>query len=311
MIFEGYLADYNSIFSVDPTLAVPDTYAIYEFARNANLHFLNGREINNDTLVANWNCSSSGNLNTVQIVDLSTNAAVQEERIYYNQAGLDSIYMIYLDTAGNGQLSLAQTFELYYPSGRLDSAKASDLTGLGIGGDILYRLHYDSNDQLDSLVMAINFNGIDFPIQVLHYFSGANGLDSAYRINGLTREVEERIVSLNNSNGETVELHFYELDGSNEWVIYDMVIFSSQTFFGKIERQNFIALYPNPAQEEIKISTGLIKTFSIHDLSGRLVEGAQLIDQQSINISALKSGHYFLNLEMNDGSEKQSRFVKQ
>jgi hypothetical protein len=65
-------------------------------------------------------------------------------------------------------------------------------------------------------------------------------------------------------------------------------------------------VYPNPARERIFISAKNYKgvlTFAIYDIQGRIVQRGTVKTNESIAISTLQNGMYFL--KMNNGKEYQ------
>lgn len=77
---------------------------------------------------------------------------------------------------------------------------------------------------------------------------------------------------------------------------------------------NGFELYPNPAQNEITITSGSTplygKNFRIADLTGRIVD-AGTMNGNHVRIAGLESGMYILLLENNDGTFTSKRFIKE
>jgi hypothetical protein len=75
-------------------------------------------------------------------------------------------------------------------------------------------------------------------------------------------------------------------------------------------------MYPNPSANEITIGQELAdKKFDnirLYDASGKLIETFHLKDrQQTIDVSVLSSGLYFVELITKQGEVFDSKFVKQ
>lgn len=73
----------------------------------------------------------------------------------------------------------------------------------------------------------------------------------------------------------------------------------------------FITLYPNPAQDQIHIASRVPVTGSqmvIYDISGRAVL-ADVLKSNSVDVSTLSSGLYFLNLNV-EGHKIKLQFIK-
>ena len=70
-----------------------------------------------------------------------------------------------------------------------------------------------------------------------------------------------------------------------------------------------MAVFPNPATKELTIeSEGVLASFSIVDLSGRMVQSGKL-NENVISIEHLKSGVYILEVKHSLGKQSK-RFVK-
>ncbi|HEY9123072.1 MAG TPA: alpha-amylase family glycosyl hydrolase [Bacteroidales bacterium] len=72
-----------------------------------------------------------------------------------------------------------------------------------------------------------------------------------------------------------------------------------------------ISIYPNPASDYINISSGSpIKSIDIYDINGRIVlKSVNIVDSESVNVSNLKSGLYFVNAYTSKGTIK-AKFLK-
>ncbi|MGC4128683.1 MAG: GEVED domain-containing protein [Bergeyella sp.] len=71
-----------------------------------------------------------------------------------------------------------------------------------------------------------------------------------------------------------------------------------------------ISVYPNPFTEIVKISNIKgVKSISVNDMNGRLVR--TLLPAAELNLSNLKSGMYIINLNMEDGSIKSVKVIKE
>lgn len=102
-------------------------------------------------------------------------------------------------------------------------------------------------------------------------------------------------------------------------VIFDNVLAkasSTDTLLG-IENQSttvsFVTLYPNPAENTITLNTNLlIDQVEITNSLGQLVlsNKGSFNSKTEFDISNLKSGLYFMNLETKDGLKETKRFIK-
>lgn len=312
ILFDNYLIDYNRMINIDPSLSPVDTIGIIEVLRAGNGHFLNGRETYNDTLRTNWVCSSSGNINTVNIQNLAINATYQRELIHFDASGRDTLIEVLFDTIGTGTFVKVQDLKMFYNNFGLDSVAIIDGLG-GVGNEVFYSFNRSATGRLESLVAAIYFAGANYPIQTLLYYENNNGsLDSINLKNNLTGEVEEQLRPTIDANGKVIEFSIYERDFNNEWEIYDTYILSTETFFNLVENSkafNF-SLFPNPANDQIRVDLNEKAAYSIYHLSGTLMQEGDLDPNQSISLEKLNKGVYVIMLELADGSRSAQRFVK-
>lgn len=84
-----------------------------------------------------------------------------------------------------------------------------------------------------------------------------------------------------------------------------------QSFLGTsdVKITNEIAVYPNPATEFIYVKNFGAEHFTIFDLSGRIIEKG-ILNNGKINIQALKSGNYILQL-VSKNETKNLKFIRQ
>ncbi len=313
MLFDNYLISYNKIINYDPNTSPVDTFGIVEVLRDANGRFLHGREIIDDSVSTNWQCSNPGGVNTVDIYDLQNgNVLVQRDKIYFDANNRDTLIEIFQDTSGAGNLTKVQDFHIHYGNFGIDSAEVT-VPGGGVGNEVYYTFRRDAVGRPDSLIAAIYFSGASYPIQTLIYYEGSNGhLDSINLRNNITGQIEEQVRVQNDANGKVYEFSFYERNLNNEWSIYDTYVLSTETFFNLVESaQSFdFSLYPNPAQKEIHLNFAEKASYRIYHLSGTLFAEGEYTQGQTINIEDLPKGVYVLNLELADGSASSRRFVK-
>ena len=77
------------------------------------------------------------------------------------------------------------------------------------------------------------------------------------------------------------------------------------------EMKKAIEIYPNPFSDRIKISRPeLVKSLQVLDVSGRIIKTIDNLSKE-IHLGDLKSGLYILNLNMKDGTQKQTKVIKQ
>lgn len=72
-----------------------------------------------------------------------------------------------------------------------------------------------------------------------------------------------------------------------------------------------VVLYPNPAKESFSFKNAdKIKNVDIYESTGRKVKAVKM-DGEEINISELKSGNYYLEITLKDGSTSFEQLIKQ
>ena len=78
---------------------------------------------------------------------------------------------------------------------------------------------------------------------------------------------------------------------------------------------NQIAIYPNPASEHIQVDlldpSNQIETIELFNLQGRLVWENEKNGNQTINISSLQRGMYFIKIQTSDKTSITKKIIKQ
>ena len=310
-IFDDKFIDYTRMVNIDPTVNPIDTFIVVDLEKDGNAHYLNGREWS-DTVYSNWNCETVNGVNKIYIVDAQYQDTVQIEHIYRDSQNRDTLYQVFADTSGNGNLALAQELQLFYGINSLDSVKAG-IPGQAALGNINYYFFRDANGSLDSLLAAVSFMGTNFPVQTVRYYYGSVGLDSVNLYNNISGEVEEQARTTNNSNGAITGFSFYEKDANDEWSVYDTYYLSDPNFFNLPEgaaAQAKIQLFPNPSTRFINIETEGNGSFEIIDLQGKLILSGSLDQKDQIKVESLTKGSYLLRLKTDKGLIGEKRFVK-
>ncbi len=76
-------------------------------------------------------------------------------------------------------------------------------------------------------------------------------------------------------------------------------------------QKNNIIFYPNPAKEMVNFKNAdKVKSIDIYESTGRKVKTIQT-DGKEINISDLKSGNYYLEIKLKDGSASFEQLIKE
>jgi hypothetical protein len=74
-----------------------------------------------------------------------------------------------------------------------------------------------------------------------------------------------------------------------------------------------LSIYPNPASDNLHVSTEVACNYNICDVTGRVIKGGTLLQgDNSISLDQVSSGLYLLKLLSSDGAEQRVyRFSKQ
>lgn len=108
----------------------------------------------------------------------------------------------------------------------------------------------------------------------------------------------------------TLEAGLHKITKDDTANLYYMAIDFLDTSVPDVQNAMNIVLYPNPAKDHLYlISKEIIHEYSIYSLSGVLVLQKQL-QQNSIDISSLEKGLYFINLQSDYGVYRKT-FIKE
>ena len=233
---------------------------------------------------------------------------------------------------------------LYYDNGKLSDAIGGDaLESMSWG--IMIPSNKLSADQLITKVSLFNYVMHDGYINI--YFGGTNAPDSDMLIHrqaySTTNEQEffefeltsplpvfegENlwvILSTNDANLFPASISDNVKDKNGRWISlndidewYDITEFGIEGTFmvrvcveggeGISELNSSVDIYPNPAKDQLFIETATeIEEVSVYDIYGR--EQLAVRSQQSINVSELSDGVYFVKVK-SENNEIVKRFIK-
>ncbi|MDR6300842.1 T9SS type A sorting domain-containing protein [Mesonia maritima] len=72
-----------------------------------------------------------------------------------------------------------------------------------------------------------------------------------------------------------------------------------------------ISLYPNPVEEKLNIKTSqIISSFSIYNALGQVITENTEIEKNTIDVSTLAEGIYFIKMETENGTSSTKKFIK-
>jgi hypothetical protein len=70
------------------------------------------------------------------------------------------------------------------------------------------------------------------------------------------------------------------------------------------------SVYPNPTSRTLKVSGELPESIVVLDMAGRIILSQTLNNEGTIDVNALKSGVYFLQMQFNNTTIHVERFIK-
>ena len=81
---------------------------------------------------------------------------------------------------------------------------------------------------------------------------------------------------------------------------------------GEVAAENKkVVLYPNPAKETVNFKNAdKIKSVDIFESTGRKIRTVKM-DGKEMNVSDLKSGNYYLEISLKDGSTAFEQLIKE
>ena len=88
------------------------------------------------------------------------------------------------------------------------------------------------------------------------------------------------------------------------------VSFEAAVAIDEIDKNEMFSIYPNPASDVLKISVEGYYSGSIFNSAGKKVRSLEGTSGQSINISNLESGVYFITCQNASGHTFRKQFIK-
>lgn len=107
--------------------------------------------------------------------------------------------------------------------------------------------------------------------------------------------------------------YFYDWEVSNKCESERKMTTATVNCLGtsEVEARDQMKVYPNPFKETIIISDiEKARSLQVLDVSGRIIKTIDNLSKE-IHLGDLKSGLYILNLTMKDGTQKQTKVIKQ
>ncbi|TAE50871.1 MAG: T9SS C-terminal target domain-containing protein [Bacteroidetes bacterium] len=100
---------------------------------------------------------------------------------------------------------------------------------------------------------------------------------------------------------------FGELESDN--TVYAVAKYNSSTAIGDEQKPGALALYPNPAQDQLHIAADMPAGMELVDMMGRVIPVTAT--GSTLDLSNFAPGCYLLRARLADGRVMQSRFLKQ
>ena len=227
---------------------------------------------------------------------------ISQGDIILNYSGTNAFIGLFPMTFGtNNSGAVSGTFSFQGTNGTFTGTVTATVDAYGTLGmyDLLCCEPYVGNvtrlriDQTLSFSIPPIFNDIGTLTQTTYYYYDNDADDLAYRYN----------------NAHLVS-GFLGIDQTTETYERNTAV--------TLSRDNTLAaadfqLYPNPAKDLITIQTNSsqeIKTVSIVDMQGRTVFTSNQ-NIESISVSNLQQGMYFMTLETSNGASATKKFIKQ
>ena len=117
-------------------------------------------------------------------------------------------------------------------------------------------------------------------------------------------------IDLSDYLGQEIALCFkYEGLNAHSWYIDDVSI-TGGTGVEESE-SNSLAVYPNPAREQVSFTLDRDAQVSVFDMTGRMVNQMNMAaGNAQLGVSELESGVYFVNFRFANGTTAVAKFVK-
>lgn len=230
---------------------------------------------------------------------------------YLDMSGNISLYLLGCANNQINSLNITQNINL-----RTLICDNNQLSELNVSENINLELLGSSLNQLSNLDLSENSN-------LVYLECSNNQLNSLFINNGnnynmmvmiSTGNVNLMCIQVDDENALYPECGGFPLEG---WCKDDWSSYSEDCNLGITDLENIhLNLYPNPAKNELYITTkrpeGSLTT-KIFNIEGKLLN-THIIDfkgQTSIDVSSLKSGIYFLNIEDENRNNEVKKFVKE
>ncbi len=153
---------------------------------------------------------------------------------------------------------------------------------------------------------------------VISSISNAIAPINLYKYDGLNWSEFSIDEGLDIKKNELFTMYAVEIDSKgNVWIPTDngLVKFNENTTSVTTSILDKIKIYPNPAKTNLNFDLGgeIVKSITITDLNGKevITYNSELSNLNSIDISTLITGQYFISFELTDKSVINKKFVKE
>ncbi|MFK7946422.1 MAG: T9SS type A sorting domain-containing protein [Saprospiraceae bacterium] len=184
--------------------------------------------------------------------------------------------------------------------------------GSGTGGDATYAT---TSATISLPVELIAFNGkmSDEGI-ILEWATATETNNKGFEVQKSNNGEDWQILDFVQGNGTTIENQVYEFIDNTPFTV-NYYRLKQQDFDGRFEYSeiirverntavNNVTLYPNPAVDRIIFSKNIDSPIRLFDMNGRLIRQYSNPTNNSIDVSMISKGIYFLEFE-NENTERQ------
>ncbi len=186
----------------------------------------------------------------------------------------------------------------------------SDVNTIFVGGYQLIKSE-DSGKNWVEVYETINSKLYSIAVSDLHFFDKSNGFFSSFiQSPGALYKISDNVFSKNNAVIADLQgdIHFdislanniglAISDNGNCWV--DQAIQFSPNSVDNPQKDSYISIYPNPANDFIRVSDSTLK-LELFNSNGQLIISVNTINERQINTETLLDGLYIAKLYTNTG----------
>lgn len=197
-------------------------------------------------------------------------------------------------SAANSGMSGAPTDALTYSDAGFNDR---NLGGIGV---------YNSDTQDWTVINAPSISGGTVSMSYERNLTTADGAND-YQFNYATANSITNKCVITNSAGLTITPHGGAVNTAVTNGTFATVLATNDV----AAESKKVLLYPNPAKETVSFKNAdIIKSVDIYESTGRKVKSVKM-DGNEINVSDLKTGNYYFEITLKDGSTSFEKLIKE